>query len=247
MPLDAVAAVVFDVGNTLHHLDHALIAAAVTRHGRPATAADVARAECAAKQAVDAAFRARRAGNDVVRRGLYFEVVLARLGVEDGTASAVYAELAAEDARQSLWRVVADDTMAVIGTLRARGFTLAVVSNADGRVAASLEASGLAQHFVTIIDSHVVGVEKPDPRIFAHALEACRVAAEEAAYVGDIYEIDVRGARDVGMLPVLIDAIGGYETVDCPRIERLAELLQLLPARAARRAAPLDGAVRRSG
>ena len=57
----------------------------------------------------------------------------------------------------------------------------AVVSNADGRIAAALAATGLDRHFAAIIDSHVVGVEKPDPRIFHLALDACGVAPARGA------------------------------------------------------------------
>ena len=74
----------------------------------------------------------------------------------------------------------------------------------------------------------MVGVEKPDARIFHLALEACNAAAAEAIYVGDIYEVDVRGARNAGLTPVLLDPLGYRQTVDCARIASLAELLELL-------------------
>ena len=56
-----------------------------------------------------------------------------------------------------------------------------------------------------------------------------RVPAERAAYVGDIYAIDVVGARAAGLAPILIDSAGAYPDVDCPRIERLSDLLDQLP------------------
>jgi HAD superfamily hydrolase (TIGR01549 family) len=125
-------------------------------------------------------------------------------------------------------------TPGVISELRQRGFTLAVVSNADGRVPAAIAARGLAEHFAAIVDSHLVGVEKPDPRIFAIALEACGAEPADAVYVGDIYEIDVRGARNAGMTPVLLDPLCAYGEVDCARITALTELLDLLPTRGTR-------------
>src|SRR5262245_556723 len=225
-----VTTVLFDVGNTLHHLDHALVAGVVTAAGAPADAASVARAEYAAKAAMDSTFRAGPAAPDAVRQRSYFEVVLETLGLGGEAQVEVLATLHAENRRRSLWRVMHPDTPAVLTALAGRGLVLGVVSNADGRVPAALEAYGIASLFRVIVDSHLVGVEKPDPRIFALALDACGARAEEAVYVGDIYEIDVQGARRAGMFPILLDPQRGYGPVDCARIERLADLLELLPA-----------------
>ena len=114
---------------------------------------------------------------------------------------------------------------AALAALRARGFRVGVVSNADGRVAAMLEAVGLAPHLEMIVDSHFEGVEKPNPEIFRRAVARLRVQAARTLYVGDIFAIDVVGARAAGLAAVLIDETGGYAGVDCPRIASLAELL----------------------
>lgn len=223
MPLRAV---LFDLGNTLHHLDHTWIASCITAHGHPVDARQVHEAEYHGKRAIDARFRTgRNAGTDATRQVDYVAIILDALGVDAARQPVIAAALQAENRRHSLWRVMHDDTPAVLAALRQRGLTLAVVSNADGRVASALAAEGVDQHFTAIIDSHVVGVEKPDPRIFRLALEACGVAPHEALFVGDIYEIDVRGARNAGLEPVLIDPLGLYGEVDCRRIARLAELL----------------------
>ena len=235
---DQISTVVFDVGNTLHHLDHGFIAEVVTRHGWPVSGHEVAVAEYTAKAEVDAQFRARRAGGDQDRRFSYFGTILRTLHVPTAALEGVLAALHAEDTRESLWRVVDQTTLSVMAALRDRGFTLAVVSNADGRVAASLHARQLAQYFTTIVDSHVVGVEKPDARIFHIALEACNAAAAQALHVGDIYEVDVRGARNAGLTPLLLDPLGRYGEVDCHRIAALPELLALLPEAACRSAGP---------
>ncbi|MFN8545572.1 MAG: HAD family hydrolase [Candidatus Binatia bacterium] len=228
-----MSTVLFDVGNTLHHLDHAFIATVVTRAGHPTTAGAVAHGEYAAKAAVDEMFRARAGGADGGRQLSYFEVALVAAGVPEAALADVMAALVAENARRSLWRVLHADTADVLAALVARGFSLGVVSNADGRVPAALAACGLASFFRVIVDSHLVGVEKPDPRIFAPALRACGAEPAATVYVGDLYEIDVRGARAAGIAPVLIDPLGAYPTpVDCPQIDRLGCLLDLLPARA---------------
>jgi FMN phosphatase YigB (HAD superfamily) len=188
-----LSTILFDVGNTLCHLDHAFIAAALTRRGFSVSAHDVAVAEYAAKAAIDARMRAQHGGTDAGRRLSYFEIIFETLGASD-TIAAPVAELQAEDARQSLSRVMQPDTPRVIATLRRRGFTLGVVSNADGRVPAGLAAQGIADEFTTIIDSHLLGVEKPDARIFHIALNGCNVHPAESVYVGDIY-VDRRPRR----------------------------------------------------
>ncbi|MBX3027193.1 HAD family hydrolase [bacterium] len=222
-------AVLFDLGNTLHHLDHGWIAACLSAHGHPTTGRQVHAAEYQGKAAIDARFRARAdPGSDASRQTDYVGIILDALGVPPARRPAIAAALHAENQRASLWRVMHDDTPAVLAALRDRGLRLAVVSNADGRVAAALAASGIDRHFAAIVDSHVVGVEKPDPRIFHLALAACDVDPSEALFVGDIYEIDVVGARNAGMEAVLIDQLSLYGEVDCRRIAHLRELLALV-------------------
>ena len=224
-----ISAVVFDVGNTLHHLDHAYIAATIEQQGLHTTAHEVAMAEYRAKAVVDEQFRARAGGGDAGRRLSYFETLLEAAGVPRSAFASITEALHAEDQRRSLWRVMHPETPDVLAELRHRGFTLAVVSNADGRVPAALAAGGIAEHFAAIVDSHLVGVEKPEARIFQIALEACGTPPSAAVYVGDIYEIDIRGARNAGMSAVLLDPLGRYAPVDCPRIATLGQLLDLLP------------------
>src|SRR5437879_703937 len=112
-----VSTVLFDIGNTLHHLDHAFIGGAVTRHSHRVEAQDVAVAECAARAAVDAMVRERRAGVDAGRRVSYFETILATLHVPPPAVAPILAELHTEDARASLWRVMRPGTPGVIAEL----------------------------------------------------------------------------------------------------------------------------------
>jgi FMN phosphatase YigB (HAD superfamily) len=92
----------------------------------------------------------------------------------------------------------------------------ACISNSNGTVAAILEGLDLARHLDFIIDSSQVGVEKPDPRIFHIALERAGLAAAEAVYVGDLYSIDVVGARAAGLSAILMDPGACWGSRDCP-------------------------------
>jgi len=230
---ECVTTVLFDVGNTLHHLDHEFIAAVINSHGSTVTARRVAEAEYIAKAMVDEEVRGKRLGRtDATRQLPYYEVIMDELGVEPDRREAIGVELREENRRDSLWRVLHPQTPDVLKQLSQRGYTLGVISNADGRVPAALAASGIAPLFTAILDSHIVGVEKPDPRIFQMALEQCGAQPAESLYIGDIYEIDVVGSRAAGLTGVLLDPLGLYGRVDCIRIDSLARLLELLPVSA---------------
>ena len=89
---------------------------------------------------------------------------------------------------------------------------MAIVSNADGTVEASLKRQGLCQvgegpltSVEAIVDSAVVGWSKPDARIFGPALDALGVKAEESVYLGDSEKIDVRAALNAGVAPLHFD------------------------------------------
>lgn len=103
-----------------------------------------------------------------------------------------------------------------------------MISNSNGSVALALEGAGLAPHLDFVIDSTVVGIAKPDPRVFHLGLREASVAAGEAVYVGDSYFVDVLGARQVGMGAVLFDPGGAWGERDCPRATDLSAAADLV-------------------
>jgi HAD superfamily hydrolase (TIGR01509 family) len=105
-------------------------------------------------------------------------------------------------------------------------YPLAVISNADGKIADVLKRCGIVDCFRTITDSGLVGYEKPHPAIFEVALRDMGVAPEESLYVGDMYSIDYLGATGAGMQAILFDVPGAYRESGLPRVESLEELEQ---------------------
>jgi putative hydrolase of the HAD superfamily len=93
-------------------------------------------------------------------------------------------------------------------------------------VRTALERAGLAEQLGFVIDSSVVGVTKPDPRIFALGLEAAGTAAAETIYVGDSYFVDVVAARAAGLGAVLFDPGRVWVERDCPIATRLDEAVE---------------------
>ena len=100
---------------------------------------------------------------------------------------------------RNLWRWVPAPARAVVERLAARGVPMCVTSNSEGRLAALAEDVGLARYFVRIIDSGVVGVSKPDPRIFAMAVECLGVAPGGIVHIGDSEPADIVGALGAGL------------------------------------------------
>lgn len=223
-------AVLFDVGNTLLWLDHPFILQVLRDHGIEATDDDLLSAEYAGKLALDAHVRAGRAGGDADRGRIFFAEVFRQLGVADDVFPSLAQRLYARHAERNLWCSMQAGTDEVLRELKRRGYRLGVISNADGTVERLLEEVGLRSHFELVIDSGSVGVEKPDPRIFRLALEGMGLQPHEAVYVGDVYEIDVVGARAAGMRAFLIDPLMRLGHLDCDRIATLGELPARLEA-----------------
>jgi putative hydrolase of the HAD superfamily len=109
-----------------------------------------------------------------------------------------FADLYAYFAGADPW-VVYPDAYHSLERWRAKGIELGVISNFDSRIYTVLDALALADFFSTVTTSAEVGAAKPDPKIFAAALEKHDCDPAEAWHVGDSYEDDYEGARAAGM------------------------------------------------
>ena len=107
--------------------------------------------------------------------------------------------------------------------LRDAGYRLAVISNADGRVAGVLREVGLDPFFEFVLDSAVVGVEKPDPEIFREGCRRLELDPARCLYVGDLYPVDYLGATGAGLEAVLLDPLGVHRA-RAPTVGTLGEL-----------------------
>lgn len=123
-----------------------------------------------------------------------------------------------------------DDTIPTLEHLRDAGFKLAIVSNWDTPLDPLTERLGIADYFDAITASHDERVKsaKPDPHIFNYTLAKVGVSAEETVHVGDTYEADIVGARNVGIRPILIDRDGTQTGKWDETIQSLSELPALL-------------------
>jgi putative hydrolase of the HAD superfamily len=226
-----IEAVLLDAGGVLMLPSHAPILAALAAAG---LRADPAR--------LDAAHYAGMRGLDEAPDGPfewrhYLVGYVRALAISRAArAVAIDALRAPFDDPAQLWRRPAPGVGAALGALAALGIRLGVVSNAEGTVAARLAELAICQvgagagvPVEVVIDSHRVGVEKPDPAIFGFALRAMALDPARCLYVGDSVRIDVAGARGAGLAPVLVDPDGSAAT-PAPRVRALAELPDLLSA-----------------
>jgi putative hydrolase of the HAD superfamily len=117
------------------------------------------------------------------------------------------------------WRA-ADGATDVLRALRARGLRTGVVSNFDHRLPALLAALGLAPLLDVVVLPADAGAAKPDPGIFAVALERLQVGAAEAAYVGDDADDDIAGAERAGLRAIDVARVGDLRALGallCPQ------------------------------
>src|SRR2546422_637691 len=148
--------------------------------------------------------------------GRYVRLILEALGVTDEAVAEAMAEWRrAYNAPAGLFTVADPSAEPALELARARGLTAGVISNSNGTSPPAPPALGLLPSLDFVLHSAEVGVEKPDPRIFRLALERARVAPREAVYVGDLYSVDVRGARAAGLDAVLLDPAGLWGARDC--------------------------------
>lgn len=205
----AVDAVVLDVGGVLLLPDPAVVRRHLSPFGVCPSDEECNRAYYAGMAAVDGL------GVDDFRHA--DRAVVHSLGVGEENLEAAAAELAV--AYEEAW-VPAAGAEQQLRRLRAAGVSLAIVSNATGEVEAALARHGICAvagasanpevpDVAVVIDSHLVGIQKPEPAIFALALEVLDAAPERCIHVGDSVHFDVNGAIAAGLRPVHLTALTG--------------------------------------
>ena len=172
---------------------------------------------------------------DVPDWTLYRRAFCATVGVADDQLDRGVVALSAIFSSY-LWTHPIAESVSALARLQRSGVPIGVVSNASGQIEHTLRYRGVCQvgpgmgvPVVCVVDSHVVGVAKPDPRIFDGAVEAIGVAPERIAYVGDSVINDIGGARNAGLQPILMDPHDDRAHLDgIARIASLHDLVTML-------------------
>jgi len=210
---------------------YARIAAAHGIHVEPRAVEQRFRRAFAAARPPALATAAREA-RETLERQWWSQLVSAALDIPAPSAvlDAIAAACWSHYAEPSAWAVY-PEVSRVLARLRDRGLRLAIVSNADRRLAQVLTATGLAAAVDTVVLSSRVGATKPDPAIFRVALAELRATARDTVHVGDSLDTDVAGAGAAGLAVVWLDRRAPSSTTvprDVPRITSLSALPDLL-------------------
>ena len=215
----AIKAIFFDVGNTLLFPNRDRIHLPLKEKGVSPSPEQLRSLECRMKNEFDAAM-VSDGSHDKSFWLMFYTQLLADLGVNDDS---LRDRLVSSIRDSGNWDQIRPGTREHLQEI-AKEFQIAVISNADGRIEDVLRRCGIADCFLTITDSGLVGHEKPHPEIFRQALQTLQAKPEESVYVGDMYSVDYLGATGAGMQAVLMDVPGAYKERGVARVETLDEL-----------------------
>lgn len=219
-------AVIFDAGGVLVLPDATVLGPALAPFGGSTDLMVHHRAHYAAMKAKS------DGGHGEQRWDAYHAEYARRVGVRDREMDLALALL--EDIRSPyLWRHPILDAAAAVKRLASEGVPMGVVSNASGQVEDELARLGICQvgpgdgaPMRVVVDSSVVGVEKPDPAIFDYAIDYFReIERPRILYVGDSVTMDIAGATAAGLRAVLIDPYDDHADERFPRIRSLVDLI----------------------
>ena len=212
-------AIFFDVGNTLLFPAWNKMLAALHQQRIVPDPKRLQSIECQTKNEFDATLRSGSPADHGFWY-IFYSHLLDSLSMKDDR---LHDQLVSATRISANWCEIRPGTRETLLRLR-KQYRMGVISNADGKIAGVLERCGIADCFQTIVDSAIVGYEKPHPAIFEAALQGMGSAAPESLYVGDIYSVDYVGATAAGMGAVLMDICGAYRDSKLPRVETLEEL-----------------------
>lgn len=234
--IDGVELLCLDAGNTVIFLDHARVAELCTEHGFEVDAAALIRSEGEAKRRaedatmIDAAWKSREAPG-AAAWGRMVGTMLFCAGAEARVLSPLLDMLWEEHCELNLWRKVPPGFLGAAQAFRKTGGKIVVVSNSEGMLAKLFLRLGITAAFDFVCDSGLLGVEKPDPRIFDAAREkAGNVKKESTLHLGDVFATDILGARAAGVRYALIDPFDHYRGRhgEVPRVPGAVETLVAL-------------------
>lgn len=158
----------------------------------------------------------------------YAGALFPQFGIVPGqTAEATAAWTRLSDRSRSgeiLWSEPTPGAIATIASLQRAGIAVVIVTNSDGHAAENLADCGFAG--VPVIDSHLVGAEKPDVRMFEAALHraGAGIRAADVVHIGDTLAADVAGAVAAGITPIHFDPLRFCRARDHRHIRSLAGL-----------------------
>lgn len=221
-----------DAGNTMVSMDLKWFSGELEQFDLQYTVEDLKRAEASARPLVSSAIKRLKSTENKNTSVFYIQSILNCLPdassisktVMDEIANYILTTISADGQTQRVWNRILPGVPEALKILKDAGLQLSVVSNSNGTVGKILESLDLDSFFHRIFDSHFIGYEKPDPRIFTHAIKTCKAEPETTVHVGDLYHVDIIGAWEANIKAVLLDPYGDWEDYECPRLPDLLTL-----------------------
>lgn len=105
-------------------------------------------------------------------------------------------------------------------------YKLGLVSNFYGNLKTVLVDLSLDTYFGLIVDSHDVGIKKPDPKIFQLALDSLGVMANETFAIGDSYDRDITPAKQLGCTTIWLDVKSWKRTLNTSDADFIIKSIQ---------------------
>jgi FMN phosphatase YigB (HAD superfamily) len=218
-------AVLFDAGGVLVLPDPTVLIPLLAPYGAYDRISDHRRAHYAGMA------RKSSEGSDERDWEAYNRAYVERVGVIDDIDNAV--EVLDRTRSAHLWRWPIPETIEALRSLVTAHVPMGVVSNAAGQIQAVLRRTNVCQvglgpgvEMRCVVDSHDVGVAKPDPRIFDFALPHFDgVERARIAYVGDSVSMDIASSKAAGLHPILLDPFDDHRGASFERIRSVGDLL----------------------
>ncbi|MFH0799417.1 MAG: HAD-IA family hydrolase [Pseudomonadota bacterium] len=218
----------FDIGNTLFFFNYEFLQELLAQRfsiSLPASEIEV-KHEAVKRSIVDEGLVGRLTHDE-----LWWEINrrwLVSLGIDDEMVKPIAEAVRNHPFSHLFWSRMDEGTPEMLDWFRGRGFKLGVISNAEGQIKRLIQHARLEDFFGAVIDSGEVGFSKPDRRIFSHAMDIMQAKPSGSVYVGDLFEVDVMGARAAGLTPILVDRDGRRQgKADCITVSRAVELPKL--------------------
>ena len=161
----------------------------------------------------------------------YQQTVLATVGIDISGKPQILGKLVKrmQETSSKMHFVLFQDVLPAMQKVKERKLIIGILTNLDRDMTPLCHELGLDKYVDFVITTSEVGADKPNAPIFLAALKRVSVQPAEAIHVGDQYQVDVLGARGVGIKPLLIDRYNTSTDIkDCPCLHTLTELVNYL-------------------
>lgn len=236
VPFKDINTVFLDAGNTLLSMDFSWIKEELEKLGVKSEIDEIKKAEAAARPVLSSKIERLKSTEDRNTSVFYMSSILNKLSSIsdlnkeecDEIIRTFVISLRAPGRLRRFWANLIPGVRQALDILKDNGIRLAVVSNSNGMIEEILSGLHIREYFEHVFDSHIVGYEKPDRRLFMHALEKSNADPKCTIHIGDLYHVDVLGAWSAGIHAILLDPFGDWQDVDCVRMQNLLSFARVM-------------------